>query len=407
MDVEEPPAIRFNLASTPVGTLSIGSPVEDATLTRGLQDTRLGTSGTVVGGYTQVQAQWLAVGAEQEVSGTASVRRLVLFVSHDFSAWGAPIRAYTELEWENAIAGDGQPGSAEVEQAFLEWRLAGDAASLRAGLVLVPMGIVNQWHEPPVFNGVERPSFDQTVIPSTWRELGLGLVGKPGMIRYEVYAITALEPTGFDDVGIVNGRTLGASSPAEAVAFTGRVEIEPSLGLVIGASGYASDPGPGGRWYNAAGERLNLSMPVFGVSADARWRFRGFEARAVGAYWSLPESDDLMEALKADGSPWFQAGAGVVPTQMVGGYAEVGFDVLSFFDLGHALVPFVRLEHYDTQRGVPEGYDANPLRTVDEATFGVTWRPIPNVALKGDLQLRDRKYGDDELGWGVGVGYMF
>ncbi len=387
--------------------VEVGVPVDDAALTRGLQDARMAASGTVVGGYTQIQAQWLAVGAEHDISGTASVRRLVLFVSHDFSGWGVPIRVYSELEWENAVAGDGQPGSAEVEQAFLEWRLAGDLASMRAGLVVLPMGIINQWHEPPVFNGVERPSFDQLLIPSTWRELGVGFVGRPGPVRYELYATTALDPRNFDDAGIVNGRTLGAVSPAEAVAFTGRVEVEPTLGLVVGGSGYASDTGPAGDWYDAVGDKLKLSLPVLGVSADARWRGNGLEARAVGAYWSLPESDDLMEALKADGSPWFPEGAGAVPTRMIGGYVEAGVNVLWFSETTQELVPFARLEHYDTQLGVPDGQTANPLRTVDEGTFGLTYRPLANVAFKADVQLRDRRYGDDELGWNVGFGYMF
>lgn len=382
-------------------------PVEEASLVRGLQDERLATSGTVVGGYGQIQARWLGVGPSPRYEGEATVRRLVLFVSHDFSSFGLPMRAYTEFEWENAIAGEGQPGSVEVEQAFLDWSLAGDNLTLRAGLILVPFGIINQWHEPPVFNGVNRPSLDEVLIPSTWRELGVGITGKPGIVRYELYAMTALDPTGFDDVGIVNGRTLGATSPADALAVSGRVEVEPTLGLVVGASGYASDTGPAASWYSPTGEPLKLSIPVYAAEVDARFRGYGIEARVLGTGFWLPESDDLMEASRADGSPYFVDGSGVVPTHMRGGYVEVGWNVLYPFDTSHELVPFARLEHYDTQAAVPEGYDANPLRTVDEGTFGLTYRPIPNVAFKADLVLRDRKYGDDELQWDLGVGYMF
>ncbi|MFN7143426.1 MAG: hypothetical protein ACK4YP_06605 [Myxococcota bacterium] len=387
--------------------VDIGTKADEAALVRGLQDARLDSSGTVVGGYGQIQARWLGVGPDPRFEGEATVRRLVLFVSHDFSSLGAPIRAYTELEWENAIAGEGHPGSVEVEQAFLEARIAGDALSARAGLLLVPFGIVNQWHEPPVFHGVERPSLDLTLIPTTWRELGVGIVGKPGIVRYELYAMTPLDPTGFDDAGIVNGRTLGAVSPADALAVSGRVEVEPTLGLVAGVSGYGSDAGGAGDWFDATGERRKLSLPVIGAEADVRWRGYGFEARALGTMFWLPESDDLMEARRADGSPYFPEGSGVVPTHMRGGYVELGWNVLHPTDATMELVPFARLEHYDTQAAVPEGYDANPLRTVDEATFGLTFRPISNVAVKADVQLRDRKYGDDELQWDVGVGYMF
>lgn len=387
--------------------VDVGTRADEAALVRGLQDARLESSGTVIGGYGQLQAKWLGVGPNPEYEGEATVRRLVLFVSHDFSNLGAPIRAYTELEWENAVAGDGQPGSVEVEQAFLEARVAGDALSVRGGLILVPFGIVNQWHEPPVFHGVDRPSLDQVLIPTTWRELGVGVTGKPGIVRYELYAMTALDPTGFDDAGIVNGRTLGAVSPANAGALAGRFEVEPTLGLVAGASGYASDAGGAADWYDATGQKLDLSLPVLGAEVDARWRGYGVEARVLGAMFWLPESDDLMEAKKADGSPYFLDGAGVVPTRTRGGYVELGWNVLYFVDTAMEVVPFARLEHYDTQNAVPEGYEANPLRVVDEGTFGVTWRPIPNVAVKADVQLRDRKYGDDELGWNVGIGYMF
>lgn len=372
-----------------------------------VEEAPAGGGHTGVGGYAQLQAEWLAVGPDPTVTGTASVRRLVLFVAHDFSHWNLPIRTLTELEWEHAIAGDGQPGSVEVEQAWLAWDLAGPALALRAGLVLVPMGIVNLVHEPPAFHGVDRPRFDQTVIPSTWRELGAGLTGSPGHLRYEVYVLTALDPSGLDDRGIVGGRALGALAPARAAAFSGRLEVEPRWGWVAGVSGYGSDAGPAGEWYDATGHRLDLSLPVVGVAAHARARHRGFEFRAVGAHWWLPESDDLMEAHRADGSPYFPEGSGTVPTRIGGGYVELAWNVLHLTASDQELLPFARLEHYDTQLAVPEGWEANPLRTVDEATFGLTYRPVPAVAFKGDVQFRDRRYGDDEIGWSLGVGWMF
>lgn len=362
---------------------------------------------TVIGGYAQLQAQWLGVGPDPRYEGTASVRRLVVFVTHDFDAQGLPIQLYTELEWEDAVAGDGEPGASEVEQALLDWRLKDDWLTLRAGLILVPFGIINQWHEPPVFHGVERPSLDTFLIPTTWRELGLGVVGSPGILHYELYAMTGLDPTGFTDAGLAGGRGSGAEAPADSVALAGRLELEPALGLVIGASGYFNDAGMGGDWFDATGERLDLYLPVIGADLDARWRGAGFEAKALGVSWWLPESDDLMEALRADGSPWFLSSENPVPSRMIGGYVELAYDVLRPFHSRHQLLPFARLERYDTQAAVPEGWEPNPLRTVDEGTFGLSWRPVPGVVFKGDVQLRDRKYGDDELGFNLGLGAMF
>lgn len=380
---------------------------DDEILLRGLQDTRMAASGTVIGGYAQIQIGWLGVGPEPRYEGTASVRRMVLFVSHDFDAQGLPMQFYSELEWSNAVVGDGEPGAAEVEQALLDWRLRDDWLTLRAGLVLVPMGIINHWHEPPVFHGVDRPSLDTLLIPTTWRELGVGFVGRPGVFRYELYVMTGLDPTGFTDSGIRGGRNAAAAAPADAPAFAGRLEIEPALGLVIGASGYASDAGAGGDWFDAAGERLDLSLPILGAEGDVRWRGLGIEARALGVSWWLPESDDLMEARKEDGSPYFLSTANPVATRMMGGYVELAYDVLRPLGSTHQLLPFARLEAYDTQAAVPEGWEANPERNVREASFGLTYRPISPVAMKGDLQLRDRKYGDDEMEFNLGLGVMF
>ena len=363
--------------------------------------------GTVLSGYAQLQAEWVGVGPDPRYTGEANVRRIVLAAAHDFSRLGPPIRAYAEFEWENAVTSAGGPGSAEVEQAYLEARVAGDALSLRAGLVLVPFGIVNEWHEPPVFHGVDRPTLDQVLIPTTWRELGVGITGRPGVLRYQLYAMTSLDPTGFGTTGILGGVTLGARARVDAVAVAGRAEVEPVLGLVAGASFYATDAGGNGDFYDAYGERRGLHVPVLGADVDVRWKGYGVEARALGVGFWLPESDDLQTALRADGSPWFAAGVGALPTHMRGGYVELGWNVLYPTDSTMELVPFARLEHYDTQAEVVEGLEADPRRTVDEGTFGLSYRPISNVVVKADVQLRDRRYGDDELQVNVGTGWMF
>lgn len=358
---------------------------------------------TIIGGYAQIQSKWLRVGAESPFDGEASLRRLVVYVFHDF---GNNFRSSAELEWENAIACDGCEGSVEAEQAYIEW--GQPALSLRAGLVLVPMGIVNEWHEPPVFNGVDRPDFDQFVIPSTWRELGVGLVGRAHPLRYALYALTPLDPTRLDASGIASARGRGSLTPSDAVALSGRVEVEPTLGTLIGVSGYGSDAGPAGDWFDATGTRLDLAMPIYGADLDARGRWGPVEARGIAASWWLPESDDLMEAYRADGSPYFTEGAAAVPTRMWGAYAELGLNTLWFVDpAGAALVVFGRLETWDLNAAVPEGFSRDPALDVDIGTFGLTFRPISQVVFKADVQLRDRRYGLDELGVNAGLGWMF
>ena len=373
-------------------------------LTRGLGDLRLASEGTVVGGYAQLDANALRVGSEGDWHGTANIRRLVLFVAHDFGAWGVPAHAYTELEWEGALACDGCSGAAEVEQAFVEVQ-ATDTLAVRTGLVLVPFGVINQWHEPPVFNGVERPDVDQLIIPTTWREMGVGLVGKPGIARWEAYVLTGLDPAGLGPTGLANARTEAVDAPILAPALAGRFEVEPWLGTVVGVSGYATDAGLA-TGYTVDGAALH--SPVLGLGMDARGRWKGLEGRLVGAMFGIPGALDLMAAQKEDGSPLFVVGVdGIVPSRIQGGYAEVGYDVLSLTESGQQLVLFGRLETYDTQAKVPSGFVGDDARKVDVGTFGVTWRPLPPLAVKGDVQLRDRRTGFDELGVNAGVGWMF
>jgi hypothetical protein len=392
-------------ANTPL--VRLGTATDDETLSRGLQPNRLQQPTTVVGGYGQFSLNAVKPGNAKEFDARATVRRLVLFVAHPITE---DIRIYTEFEWENAVSCSGCVGSAEVEQAFVHARLLGDALALRAGLLLVPMGIVNQWHEPPVFHGVERPQVDTVIIPSTWRELGLGFAGNLQQIfRYELYATTTLNPLRLNETGLSAARMLGALAPAKAFAVTGRAEVEPILGAIAGASFFVSDMGGNADYYTATGKKRSLKLPIIGYALDARARHWGFEARLVWSQFFLPNSDDLVASYRQDGSPLFprEATEGTVPTRIQGGYIELAYDALSLLHVSHQLLAFVRLETYDTQAAVPKGYKRNPNLDIDELTLGLTYRPIAQLVFKGDLQLRDRRLGWDEVQWDLGFGYMF
>lgn len=365
---------------------------------------------TTIGGYGQFDVSFLRVGPDAPFSGEATVRRFVVELGHDFAEKGVPISMYAELEWEHAIACATCEGSVEIEQGFLDWELRGEALGLRTGLILVPMGIINQWHEPPVFHGVDRPAVERIIIPSTWRELGLGLYGQPTpWLRYEAYLMTAVDPTALGTSGLVGARTVGSKAPANAGALSARVEVEPTLGAVVGASGYASDLGAAGGFHDALGQEKDLLLPLLGWDVDARLRRWGLEARALYASFHMPESDDLIEAYKADGSPWFPEGAtSPVPTLLHGGYGELAYDVLfPLREVDHQLLPFARVEYYDTQARVPEGTTRDPSKRVWEYTYGLTYKPIPQVAFKADVQLRDRQRGYDELQINGGMGFVY
>ena len=315
---------------------------------------------TIIGGYGQLDLRYRRVGFGRDFDGRANVRRIVLLVDH---AWSERIHSYVELEWENAVTCSACQGVAEVEQAFIDAALIGRTLHARAGLMLVPMGIINRWHEPPVFYGVDRPGFDQSVIPTTWRELGAGFAGRVGeRWRWEAYVMTAIDPTRLGPDGIIGGRGLGMLQPARAAALVGRVEYSPWLGTIIGLAGYGSDMAPNAQFFNAAGQRIYPHFPLFGWAADVRARRAGFELRLVAAQFFMPRSGALMDTRRADGSFYYPDPAitGPVPNRTQGGYAELAYDVLRLLVPGTAqqFLPFARAEYYNTQAAVPDFYRA-------------------------------------------------
>ncbi|MFO0762864.1 MAG: hypothetical protein U0359_40880 [Byssovorax sp.] len=386
------------------------APAQDTDLVRGLTEQRFrkaleSLTNTSVGGYGEIQVRGLARGREGETEWTADVARLVLFVAHSFTE---EIRAYTELEVEHSVSCSSCPGAVELEQAYLDYKFWGDRIGARAGLVLVPMGIINQWHEPPIFHGVVRPKVETVIIPSTWREVAVGVFGRPTeWLRYELYAMTGFDPLAINAGGLSAARQQGALASAKAWSGVGRVEVEPLLGAVIGASFYAGDAGKNAHMYLRDHQEADVSVPLVGWDIDLRFRRSGLEWKALYAEWRLPQSGALMHTYDAAGTPYFPDRSHPLPTVMRGGYVEGAYDVLRPLGVSHQLLPFARVEFYDTQAEVPEGETPNPTLSVREYTFGASYRPIRQVVLKGDYQLRNRRLGLDERQINFGIGFMY
>ncbi len=422
------PLEEQTLPTLPAG-IGLGRDVDDQVLLRGLQDGRLRAGHTVVGGYGQFNATALSVGpgpqgeALNAPAYSATVRRFVLFVAHTFAESGpaADLRFYGELEWENAVACRTCVGSVEIEQGFLEWSLwkasDRDLLALRGGLLIVPIGIINQWHEPPVFHGVERPRVEEgAIIPSTWRELGVGVVGEPVPgLHYEGYMTTGLDPEGLAAGGFNGARSNGGRAPAQTLQLSGRLELEPALGFLVGASGIASELGGSmlgaQSFFDVNGDVLPLVLPLYAWTLDARVRRSGFEARALIGGFHLPNAGDLMQARHADGSLLFPVKAGSnesLPQRTIGAELELAYDVLRPLAVTEQqLLPFARLEFYDGHAEVPEGFERDPALSVKELTVGLSYRPIQQVVVKADVQARNRRLGFDEAQADVGLGFMF
>jgi hypothetical protein len=337
-------------------------------------------SGSAFGGYGE-----LTLNAPSNAPSVVDMRRLVLFFGHNFTD---RIRFYSELEVEHAVASSSDQGETEIEQAYLDGLLSRQI-NLRGGLILMPMGIVNVYHEPPSFNGVDRPDVDQFVIPTTWREPGLGIFGElVEGLRYQLYFVNGFNANGFTaESAVREGHQEAQLAYAGDYGGIARIDYEPVLGTVIGASAYGASSG------NTLKSTVGR-VPVGLFDLDARFHKGGFTARAEVALLLIGDAGKLNQALLAGTSE--QQAAGPVASQARGGYAEVGYDVLRFLapSSEQALNAFTRFDYVNTQAVVPAGLAPRQEFRRYSQMVGLVYKPIPQIALKADY--RRRWLGDDE-----------
>lgn len=294
--------------------------------------------------------------------------RFVLLFGHSFSD---RIKFWSELEVEHAlIEGGEETGEVALEQAYVDV-LIKPWFNIRGGMLLAPVGIINERHEPPSFNGVERPFVESIIIPTTWRELGFGLTGDVGRgFRYRTYLTSALDASRFDaESGIAGGKTSGFDASMRNPAFVGRLEFAGVRRLTLGTSYYTGLAG-----FQTPG--INPRVTI--AEADGRYSFHRFDFRALFANTWVSRAGELNFRIRQQ--------RGVNPniaSQMRGYYFEPAVHVLPrAFRSDLAL--FARYEKFNTQRVMPAGY--TPLAQFDRHAWvtGVTFRPVPDVAFKFD-----------------------
>jgi hypothetical protein len=346
---------------------------------------------TTVGGYGEVHYTNFS---GPDSPGAVNVTRFVVYLAHSFSE---RLAFRSELELEDAkIEGGDEGGEVALEQAYLDY-LFSPSFTLRAGLLLPPIGIVNEVHEPPTFNGVARPSFDRDVIPTTWRDIGIGAVGAfPGSgLNYRVYLVNGLLASGFDAAsGIRGGRQEGRDASFANPSLTGRLEWA-RPGLRLGGS----------FWYGGSANQDPLlgtgtfDNAVALISADARYDVGALMFRGVFAHVSIADADAINSAYARD-----------VGSRIAGGYVEAAYNVLAAVAPASTqrLNAFLRYENYDTQAKTPVGTPRDESLARRITTFGLSYKPVYNVVFKGDYQLQRNKasLGEAEL-LSLGVGYQF
>jgi hypothetical protein len=310
----------------------------------------------------------------------ADFLRFVLYAGYKFTD---NIILNSEIEFEHASTGE--DGEVSLELANLDF-LLDEKFNIRAGLMLLPVGITNELHEPTLFHGNDRPLVERQVIPSTWREMGVGAFGEiTEGLDYKLYLVNGLDASDFDSQGIRGGRQKGSKALAEDWAVVADLDYEPVLGLNLGTSFYLGDSGQGQEF---AGKKANVFTQIY--EAHGQYKVKGLELKALASLVDIDDTDKVSAEVGEN-----------VPERISGWYGEVAYDVLPLIapDTDQYFAPFVRYEQID-YKGSNED--------VDLIATGVSYKPIPNVVIKADYRNFENKHkadAADEVN--VGIGFIF
>ena len=343
------------------------------------------SQGITVGGYAEVDYN-----QPEGDNGKLDVHRLVMFLGYKFSE---RVQFVAEIEYEHVK-------ELYVEQAFINYSLNGKV-NIRGGLMLVPMGIINEYHEPTTFNGVERPNSDKSIVPTTWREIGVGVTGKfdDASLRYQAYLFNGFASVNGDKVlggsnGLRNGRQKGAESTINTPTFSAKVDYYGLPGLRLGASGYFGRTQAEDDVQETLGADVGIAM--FGL--DARYINKRFSARAQYIHALISDANDYNSLNDAD-----------LGSELKGWYTEAAFNLLPLAK-EQKLDAFVRFEQYDTHAATYEaGIDRNLGYNRQEWTAGLSYHIANGAVVKADYQILDNAIdGYDAKGQlNVGIGVWF
>ena len=337
------------------------------------------SSATTVGGYGELHYNNWSDG-QGKTKRELDFHRFVLFVNHEFNDH---IRLFTELEIEHAFVEDTEDGSnegaVELEQAYVQFDLS-EHTKANAGLFLIPVGILNETHEPPTFYGVERNPVEQNIIPTTWWEGGAMLSGNNDSgFSYDIALTSGLD----GGTNIRGGRQKVSKATARNLAATGRVKYTGINGLTLSATAQYQD--------DMTQDSTDDVGSAILLETHARWNIADFTLTALYANWDIDVKDTAAQEDKDK------------DTQN-GGYLEASYK------LNPAWGVFVRQNQWDN------GGAGDTKKS--QTDIGINYWPHENVVIKADYQVQsdydkfDYDAGTTKTiagfdGFNLGIGYQF
>ncbi len=300
----------------------------------------------------------------------ADTYRFILYSGYKFNDW---IVMNTELEFEHV-------NEVSVEFSYLDFLLKPEF-NVRAGLMLVPVGIINELHEPTVYQGVWRPDVESKIIPSTWRDIGVMAYGMLNDVSYKVALLNGMQTDDGTSAKfakadwIRGGRYKGRKVNAENLAFVLNLNYDVTQRVKVGGSYYQGDAGEGAGATEVAASDKDGTIKLWEV--HAYYRVKGLGVRGLFTRGTL-NGNAALEATD-------------VGKKVQGWYAEASYEVMPYLNgaTEASLSPFVRYEELDTHKEVFTGTTRDPVQDRTITTLGVSYKPIPNVVVKADYQWRD------------------
>lgn len=326
-----------------------------------------GSSGkTTIGGYGELHYNNLEGSGGASDKDEIDLHRVIMFLGHEFSD---KTRFFSEIEYEHANTEIN--GVVEIEQAYIERDLS-EQAKVRAGMFLVPAGIINETHEPPTFYGVERNPVEKNIIPATWSVGGVDLVGQFGQgFSYDLAIHEGMNTSAADSYKVRSGRQWSSQAVANDLAFTGRLKWTGMPGVELaGTYQYQSDMTQG---LDSTAGSASL-YEVHGIFNKGP-----FTLKALYALWDLDGSGPA--AIGAD--------------EQSGWYIEPSYKISETVGL------FTRFNQYDNAAG------SSSASEKQQWDVGVNWWIEPDVVIKADYQSQDNDNDQNRDGFNLGVGFQF
>ncbi|MEP0132222.1 MAG: hypothetical protein ABJJ25_04300 [Eudoraea sp.] len=345
-------------------------------------------SAVTVGAYGEV-----LYNQPEGANGELDVQRLVLLFGYNFND---KVQFVTEVEVEHVE-------EVFVEQAFINYNVANNV-NLRGGLMLIPMGIINEFHEPTTFNGTERPGVDNVIVPTTWREIGVGVTGRFNSISlgYQAYIFNGFKSAESDGEGGINGflkgsnglrsgRQKGIQSTVSSPTLSAKVDYYGIRGLRLGLATYLGKTQAEDDIKKLDGARIGISM----LGLDARYAYKRFMARGQFIQGWLSDTEAYNTLTGQD-----------LGSALQGWYVEGAFNLLPQ-EKKQKLFTFARFESYDTHAQTDGTLERNDAYNRSDITTGLTYHIVTGVVVKGDYQFRSNALeGSDipnQLNFGIGV----